>query len=286
MAPEAIVCAVLFRAVKDGARVLRSAGWRVLLLAPLYLVFLPLAVLAPEAYTYAFFIVVTFDNIVTFAVVRVLGAHREAPPIPAPEAETRPAVRTADVPVAVGAAPLVRPVREVSSADRAPRHALRQAGKLARPALRLAFVQFLALYAALLGFLAVSGGRLDITDDLSLGDELMVLAGIIPLAALVDAFLYLAWQRIALEGDDRVLVAVSQSVRIARKHYGTLLVLVLAESLLQIPVVLSRDHAAMIAAVFVVGSLLRLLVMSAANEVYAAGPRLDVPEDFGRRARR
>jgi hypothetical protein len=141
-------------------------------------------------------------------------------------------------------------VREVSSADQAPRHALRQAGKLARPALRLAIVQFLALYAALLGFLAVSGGRLDITEDLSLGDELMVLAGVIPLAALGDAFLYLAWQRIALEGDDRVLVAVSQSVRIARKHYGTLLVLVLAESLLQLPVVLSRDHAAMIAAVF------------------------------------
>jgi hypothetical protein len=286
MAPEAIVCAVLFRAVTDGARVLRSAGRRVLLLGLLYLVFLPFAVLAPEYYTYAFLFVLTVDNIVTFAVVRVLGAHRDVPPIPAPSAQPgRLGDRTAAIPVAVEAAP-VRAARAVSSADRAPGHALRQAGRLAWPALRLALVQFLALYAALLGFLAVSGGRLDITDDLSRGDELMVLAGVIPLAALCDAFLYVAWQRIALEGDERVLIAVSQSVRIARRNYGTLLVLVLAESLLQLPVVLSDDHAAMITATFVVGSLLRLLVVAAANEVYAAGPRLDVPEALGRRARR
>lgn len=279
---------MLFRAVKDGARVLRSAGWRVLGLAALYLVFLPFAVLAPATLTYGFLVVLTVDNIVTFAVVRVLGAHRDVPPIPAPapQAESEPgADRTAVVPDGVAAA-RVRDARAVSSADRAPGRALRQAGKLARPALRLAFVQLLALYAAVLGFVAVSRGRLDLTDDLTRRDELLVLAGVIPLAALCDAFLFLAWQRIALEGDERVLVAVSQSVRIARRQYGTLLVLVLAESLLQIPVALADEHAAMIAAMFVAGSLVRLLTMAAANEVYAAGPRLDVPAGFGRRVRR
>ena len=277
---------MLFRAVKDGARVLRSAGWRVLGLAALYLVFLPFAVLAPATLTYGFLVVLTVDNIVTFAVVRVLGAHRDVPPIPETQAESEPgAARTAVVPDG-GAAARVRDARAVSSADRAPGRALRQAGKLARPALRLAFVQLLALYAAVLGFVAVSRGRLDLTDDLTRRDELLVLAGVIPLAALCDAFLFLAWQRIALEGDERVLVAVSQSVRIARRQYGTLLVLVLAESLLQIPVALADEHAAMIAAMFVAGSLVRLLTMAAANEVYAAGPRLDVPAGFGRRVRR
>src|SRR5688500_5482191 len=73
MGPKVIVWTVLFRALRAAVTTLRAAGWRALVLAFAYLV--PIAVMLPRP-DLLFIIGLALLNIVTFAVVRNLAAHR------------------------------------------------------------------------------------------------------------------------------------------------------------------------------------------------------------------
>lgn len=272
---------MLFRALRAGAGALRSAGWRALAIALLYLPALGLALSIgrfPAIAVFALIAVFTVDNIATFALVRLLGAHRPGGlPLP-PGPSTAPAIPSPEEPAQRRRAT----VPLVGTADRSPLHATGHALRLARPALRLAAVQLLGLFAALLVLLAMAGT--DITsDEPSRREALILVAASGPLVALIAAFIALAPQRIALEGDPRVLVAVAHSVRIARVYYGTLFAIAMVDPVVLIAQFAAGEGLVAVLTAAVVHTLLRLLLVAACTEVYLEGPRLDVPEGVGRR---
>jgi hypothetical protein len=108
---------------------------------------------------------------------------------------------------------------------------------------------------------------------------------VLPVSALFMTFVFLATQRVALEGDNRVLVAAAHSVRIARMTYGPLLLLTLAEPAVAAAgaFAVPGKHApvarvALVATVtVVVAAAVKVVVMAVANEVYVTGPRVDLP---------
>lgn len=246
---------------------LRSAGWRALGLALLYT---PAVALGFTVAKLPALLVVAFavENVATFAVVRLLGAHR---PAGLPQ-HADPSAR--------------RGVPEVGTADRSLVRATAHAVRLIRPALRLALVQMLVVFAALLIVVALGGADLVANEEPTRHERLVVVAGSGPIVALLSAFIALTPQRIALEGDERVLIAVAHSVRIARTVFGTLLVLALGEPLLAVAQAAFGGGVAVDIAAAVTYAVLQLVVVAARTEVYLAGPRLDVPDDFGLRRRR
>jgi hypothetical protein len=258
MGPEAIVIAVLFRALRGGAGALRCAGWRALAVALLYLPGPPLAYAVTRVPALAI-VVFTVQNIATFAVVRLLAAYRPGG-LPDPPA-----------------APPVRRVAPVGTADRSPLGAARAGLQLVRPALRLGLVQLLALFGALIVLALIAGG-----DALGGGEEptrqevLILLAGSAPLVALVTAFIAVAPQRIALEGDPRVMLAVANAARVAGTAYGTLFTLALAEPLLYLGQLAAGGGIVAAVPFAVANTVIQLVVIAACTEVYLAGPRLDL----------
>jgi hypothetical protein len=169
----------------------------------------------------------------------------------------------------------------LADADRSPRVALRNAGLLWRPAISLVGLHLLVGLAAVMAAVALSGGR--IVDYSPAAQRL----GVLPLSALFTTFVVLAPQRVALEGDPRVLVAAAHSVRIARTAFGLLLLLTAVEPLLDVlsALALPGEHppvgriAAVVGAVVVLGTAASLVTTAIANELYLTGPRLELAVD-------
>lgn len=249
---------MLIRVLREALRTLRNAGWPALALGFLYLGSLAIVLLQPNS---LLFVGVVAQNVVTFALVRYLAAHRGhsannggPPPPPQPEllASRRPG--------------------PVGAADRRAREALRNAGFLARPAIRLALVQLIGGLGMVMLLLAAGGNRVLPDEHPSQAQIVRLLVGVVPVAALISAFIALAPQRIAIEGDPRVILAVLQSIRIARSSYGTLFVLSLVQPLALLAAVAAGDSLTVRVATVALQPLLSLVVIAALNEVYAAGP--------------
>jgi hypothetical protein len=200
-------------------------------------------------------------NVVTFALVRVLAAHR--PDRPAPPAD---------------GPQLVPPVDD---SDRRATAALRRAARLWRPAITLTAIQILFFATALL--MVVGLGHFDLSNastEEAVHAARLAALGSLPVVTLLMAFVQLAPQRIALEGDPRVLVAAAHSVRIARTAYGALFVLAGTESALAVAGLVVAAPAVGVG-LFALAVLLRPFVLAVSTELYVAGPRLDVPAEFG-----
>jgi hypothetical protein len=257
MGPEAIVFAVLFRALRGGAGALRCAGWRALVVALLYLPGPPLAYAVTRVPGLAI-VVFALHNLATFAVVRLLAAHR---PAGLPESPAHG---------------IARGVPPVGTPDRSPGRAAGAALRLARPALRLGLLQLLALVGAFFVLALIAGANAFAGDVPTHRETLILLGGSAPLVALVTAFITLAPQRIAIEGDPRVLVAVAHAVRIAGSAYGPLFVLSLAEPLLYLGQLAVGGGILAAIPFALVNTLVQLLVIAAGTELYLAGPRLDL----------
>lgn len=215
--------------------------------------------------------------VVVVATIRLLAAYRPVPMPPPPEVDE--AGRRVGNP---GTIPLV------SAADRSPRVALRRAAGLASPLLRYVVLELLLLVVAVLFVLPFAGDSL----DLSAGEELtdrQAFAVVLPaelVGALLTAFVVLAPQRIGLEGDPRVLVAAAHSVRVARTMFGPMFLLSLlwiAPGVAGSALLAYERPIVERILVAVVAVPVQLLVLAGLNEIYARGPRLDVPVEFGSR---
>jgi hypothetical protein len=260
-----IVARVLATAFRDGLRAVRASGWRGPALALLSYV--------PVAATYAFgaalLVGLVLHVVVLLALVRLLGAVRPLP-VPPPPAVDGDGHRVAPPP---------KPGPPLTAADRSPKVALRNASRLWRPAVSVTGLYLLAQFTALLTVVAVSGGRVvDYSPDAQL-------VAVLPVSAVFLAFVFVATQRVGLEGDPRVLVAAAHSVRVARTAYGPLLLLALAEPAVAAAGSLAvPDKHAPLARVLLVGAVtilvaaaVKVVVTAVANEVYLTGPRLDLP---------
>jgi hypothetical protein len=258
------VARVLRASTRLGLSAIRAAGWRGPLLAVVgYVPLVGLASVLPGAFVVGLWLHV----VVLVALARVLGAWRPAPlpEVPLTDDEGRRIVLPK------------KPGPPVTDADRSPVVALRNAFRLGRPALSLTGLFLLAGFAAGLAAVALSGGRIaEYSDNVQL-------AAVLPMSALFTAFVVLATQRVALEGDPRVLVAAAHSVRISRTNFGVLLLLSVAE-----PAVAAAGTLAFpgddvlrpgVAVTLAVAAAVKVLVTAIGNEVYLAGPRLELPVD-------
>lgn len=262
---------MLRTAVRDGFAAARAAHVRAYAVAVLsYLPVVGAELTGNVALVLAAIIV---QVVVSFALVRVLGAFRPVPVPPPPQVdETGRRVL-----------PPRQPGPALTPEDRRVGVALRNAFALLRPALSFTALVLLAQIAALLAVMALSGGK-----AVDYSPNVLLLAAV-PVSALFMAFLLLAPQRIALEGETRVIVAVAHSVRIARTAYPVLLLLTVVEPLLMgLAALLVPDKdpplalaAGVGAGAALVASLLQVLTTAVANEVYLAGPRLELPAEAG-----
>lgn len=229
----------------------------------------PLFALAPVARGQLLVVGLVLHVIVLLALARVLGAWRPQPLPPVPEVDEQ----------GRRVMPPPRPGPPTTEADRSPFTALRNAWRLARPAISLTGLYLLAQVGALATAMALSGGRLA---DYS---QVTQTAAVLPVAALFLAFVALSSQRVALEGDPRVLVAAAHSVRIAKTNYGLLLALTIVEPLVAVGVLVGgvgddvpRDRALVVAAAGLVAATVGKVVVTAlSNEVFLRGARLDLP---------
>ena len=258
---------VLREPTRLGLAAIRAAGWRAPLTA--LLGYVPLLG-GGFAGGPLLLVGLVLHVVLLLALVRVLGAWRPEPlpPIPRVDEEGR---RVA-VPLRQGP--------PVTDADRSPFAAIRNAARLARPALVLTGLFLLAGLGASLVVVALSGGRLA-----EYGPVAQV-ATVLPVTALFTAFVVLATQRVGLEGDPRVLVAAAHSVRIARTAYGVLLLLSIAEPAVATAATLalpedppSSQLVYVATATVLAAAAVKVLVTAVANEVYLAGPRLDLPAE-------
>jgi len=263
--PKGYRHAVLIRVLRDAIRALRAAGLPAVGLAYLFLVII--LVILPEP-GLLLFLGVAAQFVVTFALVRYLAARRG---IPAKQ-DGPPLMGRNGQPLRIARRP-----GPVGAADLSARHALRSAGQLARPAMRLALLQLIGALSMVVIALSIGGDNLIPSDRPTQAQVLRVMAGLVPVAALLLAFVSLAPQRIAIEGDHRVILAVFASIRIARASYGTLFALSIVEPLLVLAEVATDDAPALQIAAIVVHPLVHLVVVAALNEVYAAGPALVLP---------
>ena len=262
---------MLRAAVRDGLAAARAAGLRAYAVAVLsYLPAVGADLTGNILLVLAGLIV---QVVVSFALIRVLGAFRPVP-VPAPPQVDDQGRRVL---------PPREPGPPLTAGDRRVRVALRNAFALWRPGLSFTGLVLLAQVGALLAVLALSGGK---ATDYSSN---VLLLSAVPVSALFMAFLLLAPQRIALEGETRVVVAVAHSVRIARTTYPLLLLLTVLEPLLMALAALlvpDKDPSLALAAgvgggAALLASVLQVLTTAVANEVYLAGPRLELPAEAG-----
>ena len=256
---------MLRSAVPAGLATVRAAGWRPFALA--LLGYVPVVALDAGGIDALVLPAAVFQMVVVLALVRVLGAWRPG------GIETPPQVDEEGRRVA----PPPRPGPPLTDEDRWARVALRNALALWLPALRLFAILMLTVLTGLLTLFAITGGKVA---DASLDATSVAL---VPIVSLFQAFVVLAPQRVGLEGDPRVLVAVAHSVRIARTAYGLLFALAAAEPLATVPIELATGDdttvavkAAWAAGTIVVASVLHVVTTAIANEAYLRGPRLDL----------
>lgn len=256
---------MLIRVLREALRTLRTAGWPAVGLAYLYLAAILIILPQPGL---LLFLGLAAQNVVTFAVIRHLASHRGIT-----AKNDGPALLTRGG-QPVGAARRPGPV---GIPDRSARHAVRNAGQLARPAMRLALLQLAAAFVMVTVLRAVGGESVVSGDRPTDGEVVRLLTGLAPISALLLAFVALAPQRIAIEGDHRVVLAAFASIRIAKTSYGTLFALSLAEPVLVLGAVAADKSVPLRIAAIVVLPLVHLVVLAALNEVYAAAPALVLP---------
>jgi hypothetical protein len=265
------VARVLRPAFRDGLAAARASGWRSAALA--LLAYMPVAAFGTLLGGALLVVGLALHVVVVLALVRVLAcARREAlPPLPQVDELGR------------RVAPPPRPGPPLTPEDRSAIVALRNAARLWRAALSITGLYLLAGLTGGLAAVALSGGKFaEYTPTTQL-------VAVLPLSALVTAFVALAPQRVALEGDPRVLVAAAHSVRVARTAYGTLLALTVAEPVVAAigTVAVSGKHpppgrVAVVAVVTVAAAaFVKVVTIAVGTEVYLAGPRLDLPLDPG-----
>jgi hypothetical protein len=265
------VARVLRESWRAGLAAARRAGWRGPLLAALS--YVPFAALAPLAGGQLLVVGLVLHTIVLLALVRLLGAWRPEPLPRVPEVDEQ----------GRRVAPPPRPGPRTGAGDRNPRTALRNAWRLGRPAVSLTGLYLLGEVGALMVAVVLSGGKLaEYSASVQTG-------AVMPVAALFLAFVALAPQRVALEGDTRVLVAAAHSVRIAKTTYGVLLLLTVVEPLVLVATALAAGDdlgtpRAVVALTtgFVVETVASVLVTAMSNELYLRGARLDLPVDAPR----
>ncbi|MEO6715571.1 MAG: hypothetical protein ABIM89_19390 [Mycobacteriales bacterium] len=267
---------MLIRVLVQAVRTVRAAGWRPVATGTLYVVALAVVLPAPGL---LLFVGMIAHNLVTFALIRQLAASRgisakrDVPTSPQAAAAATPNPLSPETPLAALA--LTRP-GPVTEHDQDMRRALSSAGQLGRSGMRLAIVQLLEIMLMVTVLLAVGGERV-LPDEQPTQPQLVrLMIGLVPVSALISAFFVLAGQRIAIEGDHRVVLAVGHAIKIARTAYGTVFVLSLLEPLLVLGLVLAGDSWGTRIAAAVGLVLLRLLVTGALNEVYAEGPALEL----------
>jgi hypothetical protein len=264
-----IVARVLRAAFGTGLATVRAAGWRGPALA--LLSYVPLAIFGALPVGALLFVGMTLHVVVLLALIRLLAAGRTEPLPPAPQVDDE----------GRRVAPPTRPGPPLAPEDRGINTALRNAARLWRPAISVAALYLLAPFAAGLTAVALSGGKVA---EYSPSAQAVA---ILPLSALATAFVALAPQRVALEGDNRVLVAAAHSVRVARTSYGVLLLLVAGEPLIAAAAILAlpgehppAGRVVVVATLMVAAATVVKLVSTAvATEVYARAPRLDLPLD-------
>jgi len=266
---------VLLPALRSGASAVRRAGWpayAVALLAGLPDL-IPSSALSAPVEVALFPVVGLARTILFLGLIRVLAAHR-AEPVPPPPAVDASGVRTVTQSV----------VPPVGDEDRRLAIAMRRAALLGRPALRLFAITLLGSTSAALIALGLLGANgLDI-EDIGSREPIAVLP-VALLSALLLSFVAMADQRVALEGDPRVLLAAAHSVRIAMAAYASVYFLVLlAVSPGTVGALLPAgvDGLGYQVPRIVVGALVQLLVLGALNEVYVRGPRADLVVDAAR----
>ncbi|HVF20608.1 MAG TPA: hypothetical protein VNA14_10235 [Mycobacteriales bacterium] len=268
---------MLLTALRQGTTAVRRAGW------PAYAVALLAALpdLVPTTedsapITVALAPIVGLVRTVLFlGLIRVLAAHRDEP-VPPPPAVDASGVR-------VVSSSVVEPAGED---DRRVRFALRRAAMLGRPALRLFALSLLGAFGAFaLWALLCAAAGLEIK-DVGSRDPVAVVP-LTLLTALLFSFIALADQRVALEGDARVLLAAAHSVRIAGVAFAAVFGLVLlASSPSAVGSLLPHDVGALPWQLLriVGGAWVQLVALAALNEVYLAGPRADLVVDAARSA--
>ncbi|HVE63164.1 MAG TPA: hypothetical protein VNB94_05125 [Mycobacteriales bacterium] len=263
---------MLLTALRSGALAVRRAGWPTagLVLVAALPDFIPTSGLPESLQVLLFPISGVLRTVLFLAVIRLLGAHRPEP-VPPP-----PAV--GDSGLRVVQRSIVTPVTE---ADRGVSVALRHAAALGRPALRLFGLSLLAtLVAAALAFGLLVANGAD-ASNLDSRDPLLVVPPALLIALLV-AFVAVADQRVALEGDPRVLLAAAHSARIAGAAFGTVFGLVLigaAPGTIGALLPYGVDGLIFQVPRVVLGAVVQLYVVAALNEVYLAGPRADLLVD-------
>ena len=262
---------MLATAFRNGLATARAAGWRGYALA--LLSYVPVAAAEATGNVAVAALTLVVQVVVVFALIRLLGAHRAEPVPPPPEVDEEG--RRVLLPP--------KPGPPLSVLDQRVGGALRNALKLARPAVSMAGLILLAQVAAVFTIIALSGGK-----AVEYSSTVLLLTAL-PVSALFLTFLLLAPQRIALEGETRVLVATAHSVRIARTAYGALLLLTVLEPAVTSAgslVVPDKDPplgllAGVGGATVVVAAALQVVTTAMANEIYLTGPRLDLPADPG-----
>ena len=268
----------MLSALRGGADAVRRAGAPTALLALLAAApdLLPTSGLNENVQLGIFPVVGLVRTILVLALIRSLAAHR-ADPIGPPPAVDASGVRVVSLSV----------VEPVGDPDRDVRIALRNAARLARPALRLFGLSLLAtLAAAVVTFGMLSAGDTDVAELSSRAAVAVVPHGLI--SALLITFVALADQRVALEGDPRVLLAAAHAARIAGAMFGTvygLTLLAAAPGVVGALLPHGVDGLPLQLVRVVVGAGIQLLVVAALNEVYVRGPRADIVVDADARAR-
>lgn len=258
---------MLGAAFRDGLAAVRAAGWRAYAVA--LLSYVPVFAAELVANVVVFVIAFVLQVVVLLGLVRLLGAWRPEP-VPAPpqvDDEGR-RVRLAD-----------RRGPAVSLDDRRVFVALRNAVALARPAFSLTGLFLLAYFGAILTVIALSGGKV-----VDYSSKVATLSSL-PVSALFVTFLAVAPQRIALEGETRVILAAAHSVRVARMAYGPLLLVTILEPLVTSAgalLVPEKDPPLGLAvgvgvATVLVASVFQVVTTAMATEIYLRGPRVELP---------
>jgi hypothetical protein len=218
------------------------------------------------------------DILVAVALVRLLVSVRR--PTPA-----RPAPVDDDGKPVVG----LRVSAPVDAADSRPMTAVRRVVALRWSLVRVLFIDWLILLASAVVVIPLAG---DVftgdPDDIAARDQTVALLGVTLVVVLLTSFVAVVPQRLALDGDPRVLLAVAHSVRVSRTAFAAMFGCVL---LAQLPFAVAsvldaydRPVATRVATVLLAVPA-QLLATAWLTEVFLRGPRLDVPADFGRRPR-
>jgi len=244
--------------VSSGLAASRGAGVPALVLAALCVLVGPvLARLLPVGLGATAFPIQSLLGVLAFiALVRVLAAAR-------PEAPTGPDAVAAD--------------------DRSALTALRRAAGLRYGLLRYALLDLVIILGATALVLPLAGDLIERSDELTRREQFELTVPLTLVASLLQAFVAVVPQRMALRRDPRVMLAVLHSVRVARWEFGALFGLTLLQLLPLMSVsALDAYGGPLVAQVALLALAVPLQVVACAmlNEAYLRGPALELPPEL------